>query len=184
MNKARIAVVIATWFGSGLMRPRFFGKLRSGTYGSIAAIPLCLVAIWVSARLPSFGPFGRGEYYGAIVGMVLFLGVWSVPYAERRLGPRTDWRGKTKTRDQNEIVVDEVAGMLIACMPLIGKKGWPFLFGVVAALILFRIFDIVKVWPTSYFDRQKSADGVMLDDVAAGAQAAFVLYLVRYFFLL
>lgn len=180
MNKARVAVVIATWFGSGLMCPRFFGKLRSGTYGSIAAIPLCLLAIWVSASLPSLGPFGRWEYYGAIVFAFLYLGSWSVPFAERRLGPRTDWRGKTKTRDQNEIVVDEVAGMLIACMPLIGKKGWLFSLGIIAALVLFRFFDIVKVWPTTYFDRQKSAEGVMLDDVVAGVQAVLVLLGLRY----
>ncbi len=73
--------------------------------------------------------------------------------------------------DASPIVIDEVAGVM-----------WAFLLvphGIVAAVagfLLFRFFDIAKVWPASYFDkRMKNGLGVTLDDVVAGAYACILL---------
>ena len=47
--------------------------------------------------------------------------------------------------------------------------------------ILFRIFDIVKPYPVSYYDKNfKNSFGVIMDDVAAGLYvvAVLVLYMV------
>jgi phosphatidylglycerophosphatase A len=37
--------------------------------------------------------------------------------------------------------------------------------------VLFRIFDVLKPWPASAFDRMKNGFGVVMDDVAAGVWA-------------
>ncbi len=49
----------------------------------------------------------------------------------------------------------------------------------VTGFILFRFFDIVKPWPIRYLDtRVHGGLGIMIDDVAAGIAAAFVLWIV------
>jgi phosphatidylglycerophosphatase A len=51
---------------------------------------------------------------------------------------------------------------------------------VVAGFVLFRIFDVVKPWPSSYFDRRvKSGFGVVMDDVAAGVWGWLALAALR-----
>jgi phosphatidylglycerophosphatase A len=49
----------------------------------------------------------------------------------------------------------------------------------VAGFLLFRLFDVLKPWPASAFDRVKSGFGVVMDDVAAGVWAWGVLELLR-----
>ena len=47
--------------------------------------------------------------------------------------------------------------------------------------ILFRIFDIIKPFPVSYYDKNfKNSFGVIMDDVCAGLYvvAVLVLYMV------
>lgn len=158
----RLAVIIATWFGSGLIRPVFLKGL-AGTYGSLAALPLCYVTIHMS-----------DEAYTVILIVIYTIGWWSIPYAETALGARVDWHGKTKLRDQNQVVIDEVVGMLISVYPLIWFSGNRF-FQLGVAFAAFRFFDIVKVPPTKYFDEMKTAAGVILDDVVAGCYAALTL---------
>ncbi|MCL5436219.1 MAG: phosphatidylglycerophosphatase A [Patescibacteria group bacterium] len=97
--------------------------------------------------------------------------MWCVPLAEVALGPRRDWKGRVRTRDQNQIVIDEVLGMLIVRAPVTSPRHAAVLFPV--AFGLFRLFDITKPWPIKFFDRKKSAFGVMWDDVVAGCYAAF-----------
>jgi phosphatidylglycerophosphatase A len=53
--------------------------------------------------------------------------------------------------------------------------GWQF-----AAFALFRLFDIVKPPPASYFDRQvKNGFGVMMDDVVAAGYTVLVLAAIK-----
>ncbi len=157
------ALVVATWFGSGLIPPIIL-KGMAGTYGSLAALPICYLALlWLGAT-----------GYIILTLAVFLVGVWSIPIAEIALGPRKDWRGHAKDHDQNEIVIDEVIGMLITCMPLLWIRhdswvAYPVAFG------LFRLFDITKPQPIGFFDRMQSATGVMLDDVVAGVYAAVAL---------
>ena len=75
-------------------------------------------------------------------------------------------------------MVDEVVGMWIALLPVsIGATHanapvialWP---GILAAFLLFRLFDIWKPWLAGRADRRGDALGLMLDDVWAGVFAA------------
>lgn len=74
--------------------------------------------------------------------------------------------------DPSRVNADEFAGCWVAC--LAAPPGWG-LWGVAAALVLFRIADILKPWPVSLLDRLDSSLGILADDIAAGLMAAGVL---------
>ena len=89
-------------------------------------------------------------------------------------------------KDPKEIVIDEFIGQSIPiCLYEIAHEGpkeinqiFTFYF---IMFILFRIFDIVKPYPVSYYDKNfKNSFGVIMDDVAAGLYvvAVLVLYMV------
>ena len=88
--------------------------------------------------------YGNWQLYIAVTVLILFVGMWSVPHAERALGPRADWRGISRSRDQNQIVIDEVVGMLIACSPIFIVAPERIYGPIMLAFAAFRIFDIVK----------------------------------------
>jgi phosphatidylglycerophosphatase A len=78
--------------------------------------------------------------------------------------------------DPGWVVIDEFAGQWIAMLAL-ARPGIP---GLVAAFVLFRIFDIAKPGPVGWADRQGGAAGIMADDVIAGMIAALILAIVRF----
>ena len=89
-------------------------------------------------------------------------------------------------KDPKEVVIDEFIGQSIPiCLYEIAHKGpketdqvLTFYF---IMFILFRIFDIVKPYPVSYYDKNfKNSFGVVMDDVCAGLYvvAVLVLYMV------
>jgi phosphatidylglycerophosphatase A len=82
-------------------------------------------------------------------------------------------------KDPQFVVIDEVAGQLIALIaaPLAWKT---FLAG----FILFRAFDIVKPPPVRQLERLPEGMGIVLDDVAAGLYAFVGMQLLLHFGLL
>ncbi|HSF94588.1 MAG TPA: phosphatidylglycerophosphatase A [Thermohalobaculum sp.] len=149
MSWARLAV---TFGGVGLL-PK-----APGTWGSAAAIPLAWGLHWL----------GGFWLVGPATVAVCVLGYFA-----------TTQYLQTPDDDPSEVVIDEVAGMLIALWPLslgltlMGTAPhvfpWP---GWVLGFLLFRFFDIVKPFPVGWADRLPGATGVMLDDLIAGAMAA------------
>jgi phosphatidylglycerophosphatase A len=85
----------------------------------------------------------------------------------------------TGGKDPQFVVIDEVAGQLIAliAVPLAWKT---FLTG----LILFRAFDIIKPPPVRQLEKLPQGTGIVLDDVAAGIFAFAVMHLLIHFGLL
>ena len=108
---------------------------------------------------------GGAPAVAAALIVVCVAGVWSATAAERHF----------KSDDPGPVVIDEVAGMLatLAFMPL----GWS---GVAIGFLLFRLFDVVKPWPASCFERLPGGWGVMGDDVMAGIYANLVLRAIRW----
>ena len=126
-----------------------------GTWGSALAIPIFVLL----SPLPVW-------LFALTVAALVALGAWSADGAEAHFGRADDGR----------IVIDEVAGQLIALGPLLGPLLEPTPIGVVTAFVLFRVLDVWKPWPIRWIDREaKGGWGVMLDDVMAGAIAALVL---------
>ena len=89
-------------------------------------------------------------------------------------------------KDPKEVVIDEFIGQSIPiCLYEIAHEGTKetsqILTSYFIMFILFRIFDIVKPYPVSYYDKNfKNSFGVIMDDVCAGLYvvAVLVLYMV------
>ncbi len=89
-------------------------------------------------------------------------------------------------KDPKEVVIDEFIGQSIPiCLYEIAHEGAKETNQVLTfyfiMFILFRIFDIVKPYPVSYYDKKfKNSLGVIMDDVCAGLYvvAILVLYMV------
>jgi len=77
--------------------------------------------------------------------------------------------------DPGWVVIDEFAGQWITLLAL----ARPTVPSLIAAFLLFRLFDITKLGPVGWADRQHGAFGIMADDVIAGIIAAIVLILAR-----
>ena len=89
-------------------------------------------------------------------------------------------------KDPKEVVIDEFVGQSIPiCLYEIAhqstKETSQVLTFYFTMFILFRIFDITKPYPVSYYDKNfKNSFGVIMDDVCAGLYvvAVLVLYMV------
>ena len=89
-------------------------------------------------------------------------------------------------KDPKEVVIDEFIGQSIPiCLYEIAhnmpKETDQVLTSYFIMFILFRIFDIVKPYPVSYYDKNfKNSFGVIMDDVCAGLYvvAILVLYMI------
>ena len=90
---------------------------------------------------------------------------------------------KFTNKDPKEIVIDEFIGQSIPIylyevahdIPKETDQVLKFYF---IMFILFRIFDIVKPYPVSYYDKNfKNSFGVIMDDVCAGLYVALVIVL-------
>jgi len=125
-----------------------------GTWGTLGGVLLSLG--WL--RLP-------GWLYFLTVAAFFFLASWLAGQVESLL----------QKRDPGVVVVDEVLGYLISLATF--PPQWPYL---VAGFVLFRIFDIAKPYPASFFNnRAQSGYDVVLDDVFAGVYANLCLQIVR-----
>jgi phosphatidylglycerophosphatase A len=149
-----LVVWIATAGGLG------FAPGAPGTVGAAAGVGLFWLLTGLS--LPVFL---------MTVAALSALGVWSADGAGRHFAQADDGR----------IVIDEVAGQLLALAPLLAapagaRSGRAFFFLVVTGFVAFRLFDIGKPGPVGWAERRFSGGaGVMADDLVAGALAAAVV---------
>lgn len=127
--------------------------LMPGTAGTLGAIPLYLL-------LARGGPWLVAA--GAL--FVTLVGVWAATRVVRQTG----------LADPQIVCIDEVAGVLIALT--VAPFDWE---GVLAAVVLFRVFDQWKPWPARRAERLREGWGVVMDDVFAGLWGAAVLLAAR-----
>jgi phosphatidylglycerophosphatase A len=100
-----------------------------------------------------------------LVSAITLAGVWAATRTEGLLG----------RKDPGAVVIDEVAGQMIAFIFVpAGASAWI----VVAGFILFRLFDIWKPYPIRRLEALESGLGIMGDDVLAGIYAAVLLSLL------
>jgi phosphatidylglycerophosphatase A len=158
--KPRLAFAVATSFGLGYL-PK-----APGTWGSLLGVALGWRAL---ASSPSVYTFAGTECLLVLV--VSMAGLWAA-------GQVAAYVGKN---DPQIVVVDEVAGQLIAYLGLATTRtfavNWKYLL---AGLILFRVFDIWKPFPARQAEFLPGGLGIMADDWIAGIYAALVLGLARY----
>ena len=76
-------------------------------------------------------------------------------------------------KDKSEIIVDEVVGQVLVVI-FIDLN----FIKIACAFILFRFFDILKLFPANIIDRKYSGHyGVVFDDIIAALQSILVIYL-------
>jgi phosphatidylglycerophosphatase A len=97
-----------------------------------------------------------------VIFLVTMAGIWAGTRAEKLF----------RKEDPSEVVIDEVAGQMIALLsgPFWLHTWWSIL----TAFLLFRAFDIWKPYPIRQLENLDSGLGIMADDLAAGAYALIV----------
>lgn len=124
-----------------------YAPVASGTFGTLAAIPVALMVSFIEPwwlQLLTIGGF-------------IAVAILAGERAGRYYG----------ASDDGHIVSDEIAGYLVtmALVPISVKT-------VLVGFVLFRICDILKPWPASWFDRKvHTGVGNVMDDVCAALYA-------------
>jgi phosphatidylglycerophosphatase A len=152
--KSRLSWLIATFFGVGYLRP------GPGTYASAITVALW----WATSRaIPSAWLTTVAVLIAAAVTLI-------------GIAPSTVVARESGCKDPGFVVIDEVAGQMIALIGL--PVDWKYLL---AGFILFRSFDIVKPFPLRRLEKLPAGTGIMMDDVGAGLYALLLLHAWRYF---
>lgn len=154
MNAARRRLLRHPWGWIATGLGSGFAPRAPGTFGTLAA----LLPWWFLLRelpLPA---------YAVVVALAFVLGCLASRWVLRATG----------LQDPGLVVWDEWVGVWIALAA--APAGWPWWL---AAVALFRLFDIAKPWPVSWADRRLMGGfGVMADDALAGVYSLLVLQLV------
>lgn len=143
----RLFMALATGFGLGYL-PK-----APGTWGTLLALPIHYLIV----QLPLQG-------YVAAIAIIIVVAIVSAGSAEKIIDKP----------DPGIVVIDEVAGMLVA---MIAMPAHPLAW--LLAFILFRVFDIFKPFPVNFFDQRFHGGlGIVLDDLMAGLYALASLQLL------
>jgi phosphatidylglycerophosphatase A len=137
-----------------------YSPFAPGTVGSLATIPLLYCFYLLNLPLWAF------------LATILILTIISCFIAEHI-------QQKKQVHDPGWIVIDEVLGMMVT---------WSFcymsfdIYTITSVFIIFRIFDIFKIWPATYFDKKVThGSGTILDDIISGIFAGIVILIGKYF---
>jgi phosphatidylglycerophosphatase A len=143
---------LAIGWGSGLIKP------APGTWGSLAGA----LVFWGLLSL------SEGLTWTLLLLGTAF-GAWVCRIGGERLGEV----------DHGSIVWDEIVAMgwLLAVIELSYELSW---MSVALALLLFRVFDILKPFPINRVDAWHTPWGVMLDDLLAFAYAVICFFSLMY----
>lgn len=142
-----VALAISTW-GVGFL------PVMPGTFGSLVGVAVFLL-------------LGTFPLQLVAVIAITWAGFWAATRTERIL----------RLKDPGKVVVDEVAGQMVALLPLSAS---PSRSGIIISFVLFRLFDIFKPYPARRFERLDSGLGIMADDLMAGFYAAIGTALVMF----
>jgi phosphatidylglycerophosphatase A len=141
-------LAVATVFGAG------YFPVASGTFASALAV------------FPYYALRNNNMLYALVIIICFSLGVWTAGAAEEIL----------QEKDSHKIVVDEVAGYLVAMAFLPQHWLYP-----VAGFFLFRLFDVWKpLWIRKTQDLPKGW-GIMMDDIWAGILTNVLLRIMSLF---
>ena len=137
--------ILASLGGIGLI------PFAPGTFGSIFAwIAFILISHFVNMLILTI--------------VIIILSIWVCEKVSKDLFDK----------DHKSIVIDELAGMWVALLPVIyfaSSQNERIAYAILA-LVFFRFFDILKPFPVSYFDQKyKNGFGIVFDDIIAGILA-------------
>ena len=147
--------------------------IAPGTMGSLVGVGVYLTLWAASARVLEVNALGKRltllhvwtpqmAFMLVVIFLVTMAGIWAATRTEKLI----------RKKDPSIVVIDEVAGQMIALLsgPFWLHTWW----SIVTAFLLFRAFDIWKPYPIRKLEGLESGLGIMADDLAAGAYALIV----------
>ena len=146
----KFALVLSSCFGLGLI------PVAQGTFGTLAAVPLAIALDRLTPMAAAYVLF-----------FFILLAVWVSAKSA----------GALEKEDPGEVVIDEVAGLLLTLFLLPATA-----FNLCLGFILFRLFDILKPYPIRRLEKIGGGAGIVLDDLLAGVYGNVCLRLVTYAF--
>lgn len=149
--------LIVKFFSTGF----FIGYIpaASGTFGALIG-----AALWIL--------FSKYMFYYALTVFFTALGFIVTGYAENQI---------FFEKDSSRIVIDEIAGMLIALLSFQFSFTLSGILYLVSGFLLFRVFDIVKPPPIKNVQNYRAGAGIMLDDIIAAIFTNVLLQVLRFF---
>jgi phosphatidylglycerophosphatase A len=161
-----LSTLLATGFGIGMI------PVAPGTFGSLEGLAIGFFAM--ALAFPHAGA-AAGFWFSCIIGAGA-AGVGVV------VGGRAE--ALANARDPGAIVVDEIAGQILAFAPAsfmmagLASRRTPvwIVFGV--PFVLFRLFDIWKPGPIRKLQELPGGWGIVADDVAAGIAAGALTFVL------
>ena len=157
MNKELFKEIYLSFF--------FLGRapVAPGTFGTLGSVVLAFL-------ITNYLGNNAGYALLILIPIMYYFGLILAPWAEKKYGG-----------DPGIYVLDEVIGYLIIIASLsllqfpIENHIWFLSF------ILFRIFDVVKLWPARNLEKLHGGHGILLDDIAAGFQTLITILLLDNF---
>jgi len=153
VSSLRRKATLALVTGAGVGYSRYI----PGTLGTILAVPI------------SLGLNRLGETAPLLALSILAIATLGA------IKLSTDAAQILQQKDPQVIVTDEIVGFMIANF-LTPLRWAPLLLG----FLLFRIFDIAKVYPAARLEKLPGGTGIVLDDVLAGAYAFVIVQTFLY----
>jgi phosphatidylglycerophosphatase A len=150
----RLDVLFLSFFGVGYL------PVAPGTWGTLATLPFLYTIGRFNPPFFLFIPF---------IFIVTIISSFVAESVQKNL----------ELHDPQFIVIDEVLGMTVA---------WLFiqlhnLSHLMLLFILFRLFDIIKFWPATYFDKKvQHGAGTILDDIVSGIYAGLAYLVINHYF--
>ncbi|MBF0257652.1 MAG: phosphatidylglycerophosphatase A [Desulfamplus sp.] len=145
-----------------------------------------------SAFYLGYSPVMPGTF-GALPGIAIYFGLWKfLPPDFLRIALLavviclmllnyylTPWAVRYwKSKDPSQFVLDEIIGFL--CVPIF-YGAHDFAGTALKGFILFRILDMIKIFPANYVDKNvKGSTGIIFDDVISAGYAALGLFFLDY----
>jgi phosphatidylglycerophosphatase A len=145
-----IILFLASGFGTGYL------PYCPGTFGTLIALPISLIVNRIALEEPWLGAI-------SLAGLAA-IALWLGDQAARILG----------TKDPQTVTIDEIAGFALANFLTVS------LAGLVIAFVLFRFFDIAKIFPARRLEALPGGAGIVLDDMLAGLYSFLLLRLLSW----
>lgn len=145
-----IILFLASGFGAGYL------PYCPGTFGTLIALPVSLIVNRIALFEPWLG-------MTSLIALTA-IAIWLADQASQILGKK----------DPQTVTIDEIAGFALASFLTVT------LAGLAIAFVLFRFFDIAKIFPARRLEALPGGAGIVLDDMLAGLYTFFVLRLLTW----
>ncbi len=144
-------ILLVTFFGVG------FFPIAPGTAGALAAVPILILTSIFQVPLLIY------------ITSLIALTILSCIVADKV-------QRHYNVHDPSWIVIDEVIGIATSWV-FISSLSW---YHILLIFLLFRLFDITKIWPACFFDRKITHGiGTIADDAISGIYAGILYTLIN-----